>query len=274
MSCKNCHTPLPESANYCANCGSQIVRKRLSFKTFIVDFFTTVFGWDSGYFLTLKTLIVKPELVLHGYVDGLRKKYVTPLTFFAVGITISLLVFNAFQDHFLLVSTGGEMDMETMQMQMPQPVFEIGPEDAQKRDELAKAQMAIMIETQQSVLNYFNAYSFLFLPLYTLMALLVFGKPYNYTEHLVINAYLQGILFLSTALFFLLSLVLWPELYLISVIPSILYYSYAYGRLYKQSFAQIIAHLFKFVGIAIIAAIILLLISVLIGMVISKFRMS
>lgn len=271
MTCKNCHTNPNESDKFCATCGAQIIQKRITFKNLMSDFFNRFFGWDNKYFVTVKTLILKPELVLHGYVDGLRKRYVNPLTFFAIGVTVTILVFNLFQDDFLRISTGGGINSETIEAQMPEPVMGIGPEEMAERQALAKAQMVLIMETQKSILKYFNLYSFLLLPLYAFIAFLVFGKRYNYAEHLVINAYIQGMLFLNTTLFFLLGIFLLPDLYMFSIIPSILFYSYSYGRLFKQSFGKVILYLLKFFGIALAGTIFMALIAVLIEVIVKIF---
>jgi hypothetical protein len=63
------------------------------------------------------------------------------------------------------------------------------------QDEFSKSIMKFQMKSYKLI-------SFLQLPLITILAFLIFRKPYNFGEHLVINTYLQGIvLFLSILLF-------------------------------------------------------------------------
>lgn len=110
------------------------------------------------------------------------------------------------------------------------------------RQEVIDDQLA----ANKSMLNYFNIYTFLMLPLYALVSFLVFGKPHNYGEHLVINCYLQGVAFILGVVFFLLSLVINPIVYSISILFSIVYYQYSYTKLNDYSAKQSILKLLKF----------------------------
>ena len=121
---------------------------------------------------------------------------------------------------------------------------------------------------QKSILKYFNIYSFALLPLYALIGFLVFGrKRNNYTEHLVINAYIQGLTFLSTILFFILTLFAFGEYYNFGIILTIIYYAYAYGRLYGLSFWKRVLFLLKFIGTSLVLLLISTLFLVLIGII-------
>ena len=127
--------------------------------------------------------------------------------------------------------------------------------------------MEINDKVQRFILQYFNLFSFLILPIYTWIAFRVFRAPYNYGEHLVINAYLQGVTFLTTTVTFLLSLVISPAIYFMSMLITVGYYCYAYGKLYEYGLSEILMKLLKFIGILFFVLLALLLLGIIIGIV-------
>ena len=255
--CKNCNQEISDTDKYCTQCGGKIIRERITFKTLIADAFWRAIGWDNKYLKTVHHLIIKPEVILGAYVSGIRKRYVNPIAFFAIGMTISLITFNVFQEHFLELSgvAGVEID-ENFELPAESAIsFGTGDMPAETAESM-KAQMQAVAYIQKTILKYFNIYSFALLPLYALVGFLVFRKQNNYTEHLIINAYLQGFLFLWTTLFFLITLGAFDSLYNYSIILTIFFYSYAYARLYKLSFWNSVLYLLKFIGVMLILIIV------------------
>lgn len=92
MDCKNCGETLKDNANFCNNCGGLVVKQRIHFKRLLVEFFINLFGVDSRFFLTLRKMAVKPEEVVLEYLDGVRKRYVNPFAFLAIGAGLSLII--------------------------------------------------------------------------------------------------------------------------------------------------------------------------------------
>lgn len=91
MDCKNCKSKLNQKNNYCCDCGAKIIRERITIKSLLFDLLVA-FGWDSSFFVTLRHLFCKPQIVFKEYVNGTRKKYANPFTFFALSLAISLFV--------------------------------------------------------------------------------------------------------------------------------------------------------------------------------------
>ncbi len=89
MECKNCQQPLRIDYSFCANCGARIIQNRLTFKNLWHDVTERYFNMDNTFFKTLWHLIIKPELVISGYIDGVRKKYLNPINFMAIALTLS-----------------------------------------------------------------------------------------------------------------------------------------------------------------------------------------
>ncbi|MEO1652721.1 MAG: DUF3667 domain-containing protein, partial [Bacteroidota bacterium] len=237
--CKNCAHELNEEDAYCPACGAKVIKKRLTFRDLIMEVINNAFGYDSRYFRTLRLLITHPEKPLRDYVQGVRKRHINPFTFFAVGAGLALIVFNQFHDEYI------EMTTSQSQIKISESVPEDKdkPAEAKEDDEMsAKINYAI----QENMLKYFNLVSFLLLPFYGFIAMKVFGKPYNFGEHVAINAYIQGFSFLMTICLFLISLLTNPLVYLFGIVGTMIYYSYAYGRLYQYSIWQVILKFLRF----------------------------
>lgn len=222
--------------------------------------FRNVLGLDNTYFRTLKAMFVSPQLVLTDYMNGVRKKYFPPFGFFTIGAALALFAFQQFTEDYIALSQGiNESQFEVIDKA-------IEPDQEMDVDSIEE-QLANAEEIQRTILRYFNFFSFLLLPVYALMGFIVYRKPYNFGEHLVANAYMQGVTFLFTLLFFLLSLLIDPGLYMVSMIFVMGYYTYAYGKWYKLSFGKSLVKLLLFLLVLIGFFIALMLVGVIIGIV-------
>ncbi|WP_297793856.1 DUF3667 domain-containing protein [uncultured Eudoraea sp.] len=81
MECKNCGTTLNEDVNYCSNCGARIIRKRLTFKNLSHDLIERYFDLDNTFLRTFIHMFTKPEQVIEGYISGIRRKYLNPISY-------------------------------------------------------------------------------------------------------------------------------------------------------------------------------------------------
>ena len=263
MNCKNCGAALDEHAKFCPSCGAKVVTQRLNFRQMMGEFFRNVVGLDNTYLKTVKTMALSPSEVLNDFTSGVRKRYFAPFGFFAIGAAISLFAFNQFSDEYIAMSN-------SMNRQQFEVIDDLSP-DAQLDAKELEEQLAETEKAQRFLLRYYNFFSFLLLPFYTLMAFIIFRKPYNFGEHLVANAYMQGITFHFSTLFFLLSLVINPALNLMGIGAMILYYTYAYGRWYRLSFGKSLLKLLLFLLLLSGVLISLSLIGGLIGYLYGRF---
>ena len=116
MKCKNCQAELVESSSYCHKCGAKVITKRVNTKSLLREFSVNFLGWDNSFLKTLKTMLIAPNEVISAYLDGVRKKYVSPFLFVAVGTAIAMLVFNSFSDeYFEFSNTIGQTQYEFIQ---------------------------------------------------------------------------------------------------------------------------------------------------------------
>lgn len=278
MNCKNCQHILEQHALFCDNCGAKVIKNRITLKFLLSELFGKVFGLDNKYFITLKKMFLAPQEVLNEYLIGVRKRYVNPFAYLAIGAGISLIVFSFFSDDFkIMMKSGGGVDFSETNT--------IVKEDLKDTKNISKKELETLKEEQHKaqitnkflekysdfLLKYYNLVTFLFLPYYALLSKITFRKPHNYGEHIIMNAYLQGTTMYFSTVGFLISLTInVPLVFSLSVLFSIAYFSYAFKKLYQHSIKKTILKLLKFILLLVVTYITLIII-VMILMVIVIF---
>ena len=101
MNCKNCHTKLPLDSDFCNSCGGKVIRNRLTFRNLFEHISETFFNYDNKLLRTFIDLFKKPELVIDGYIEGVRKRYVNPISFFGISLTLSGLSIFIIKKYYL-----------------------------------------------------------------------------------------------------------------------------------------------------------------------------
>lgn len=260
MNCKNCNHPLSEGDKYCLECGAKVVAERLTMKRLWTEFVYSVFGWDNKYLKTAKCLIIQPEILFKDYISGVRKRYLSPFTYFSIGVTLALLLYSFNSKIYLenigyiTVKTGDKVESSID-----------SPEKAKNKPSEFNVN-EFNDKLKKLLLKYYNIMAFLLLPVYALMAYWVFRKPYNYAEHLIINTYIQGLLVIGNLILFHVGLAInKPNMLNYSFFIAIIYYLYAYGRLYKLTFKQYIFRFIRFLLFSIVVGLALVLVGVVIG---------
>jgi hypothetical protein len=266
MNCKNCKDPLEKNALFCDNCGAKVITSRITFKLLVSELFINVFGIDSKFFLTLKHLLTKPQDVLNDYLIGVRKRYVNPFAYLAVGAALSLIIFNFFSEEYKEIQGSINKDQISEMKEIAEKdlstVKNISAEELkklQKKQNSAKFTINFLEKYVNFILQNFNLIAFLFLPYYSLLSKWTYRKPYNYGEHIVINAYLQGTTMYFSIIAFFLAMLIHPLFFSISILLYILYYLYAFAQLFKLSILKTIGKLFKFLIVFLITSIIFLI---------------
>src|SRR6187399_327703 len=88
ITCLNCNAPVNES--YCSRCGQKVEVKRLTWHSLgeeVFHFFTHI---EKGFLKTTGQLIIHPGKLCKSYLDGKRKTYHKPVSFFLIWITLYL----------------------------------------------------------------------------------------------------------------------------------------------------------------------------------------
>ncbi|PKA82235.1 uncharacterized protein DUF3667 [Ulvibacter sp. MAR_2010_11] len=166
MDCKNCRTPLLESHFFCPNCGGKIIRKRINFRNLLTDFSAQFLNYDNKFLQTFIALFSRPNDVIGGYLQGVRKKYVNVIGYFAIALTLSGLQI------FLLNKFFPE-------------VLDLSSVTTKGTEEFSKKNLEFINEYQSLIMM-------LYVPLYAFLAKLVFwrNKKFNYAELLVVFTYI------------------------------------------------------------------------------------
>lgn len=221
MNCKNCNTSLSKLINYCPLCGAKIVKKRLTFKNLSIDITEQFLNIDNKFLKTFLHLFTKPELVINGFIDGTRKKYINVIQYFAVALTlvgIQVFLMNNFFHDALQLDGGFFKDFEQQSNSKTNPF------------------------NFEEMNNYQSLIYTLSVPVSTIatwIAYYVIGiRHYNFTEHLVINLYYSAQIIIVTAILSILFLCFGLNYLLISGVISIFtfgYFFYILKRVFKST---------------------------------------
>lgn len=229
MECKNCQSTLSDSSDFCQSCGGKVIRNRLTLKNLLGYFTETYFNYDNRFLQTCLKLITVPEDVIGSYIDGVRKKYVNPVSFLAISFTLSGIYLFFFKDWLK-----GIMDFSNMSTTY------------EGQEKLNEAFMDF-------IFNYNSLLYFLIIPGLALISWIVFlNKKYNYTEHIVIYLYTMSfcsivsilltiIAALSPINIMVFSLLLYPLMFI--------YHIYLLKRLFELTIKQLILKILLFVPI-------------------------
>ncbi len=238
-----------------------------------------VFGLDNAYFTTLKKMIVAPHEVLYEYLHGVRKRYMASLTYLAVGAAISLVIFNLFIDQYLELqdSFNAEQNValkETATRDLSK-IKNISAKDLaslKKEQQIAKVQLNFQRKINIFFVKYLNITTFLFLPFYALISFWTYRKPYNFGEHIIMNAYILGTTMYISIFLFLATIYISPKIFMFSILGMFLYYTYVLRRLYGDSVAKTFVKILRFLAvlfiILILTGIVLAILGIVIGIIV------
>tara|TARA_R100000306_G_scaffold15292_1_gene19394 strand:+ start:9893 stop:10744 length:852 start_codon:yes stop_codon:yes gene_type:complete len=242
MNCKNCEETLAVGTNYCHECGAKVLTNRLTLRYLFSEIYQAFFSIDSNKPLrTFIDLFKKPEEVIDGYINGVRKKYIHAFGYFTIAVTFSSIFYFIYLKFFpeALDST-----------------FYI-----QSNDE---AQIELIRNTQRKAFEYQTFIFFAFVPILALPSWIVFfnKKKYNYAEHLIINLYCYSQASIITITLFFLTIwssTLFSITSMASLIIQIIYFAYVLKRLFKLSGIQLVVKTLYFFGLLIPLYIILII---------------
>lgn len=92
--CLNCGALLAYTDKFCAACGQKTNTHRLTIKHLLHEFFHAVTHADKGIINLIRQLATQPYKVATEYVEGKRKKYFNPMTFFLLCIGFFIFMNN------------------------------------------------------------------------------------------------------------------------------------------------------------------------------------
>lgn len=175
--CINCGSAV--QTPFCGQCGQQNPPKKINFATLFRDFQSRIYGFDGLFLRTLRDLTITPGEVARNFLKGNRVRYVGPVGYFFLVLTIFLLLMQTLGiDLYTLSTTSSPIQVEE-----------------------TESQRMISRKVIEAFQNNMRIFSFVQIPISALFAWLFFRKSgYNYLENSVLVFYTSGHLMWLTVL--------------------------------------------------------------------------
>ncbi len=232
MHCKNCGYALRTDYSYCPNCGAKVIRKRITFKNLLYDFTERFLNLDNAFIKTFFYLFRQPDDVIGGYIRGVRKKYMNPVSYFTIAVALGGLFVFLFRNVFT--------DAMDYSMNLGKSMNNDNPMANSLSDSINNA-----------IFDYQQLFYILSIPLLAMVSKLIFidKKQFNLSEHLIINLY--GYSQMSICINVLYILFIWNSkiIFYIStfnIVFQIGYFTYVLKRLFKLGFGNMFIRLMLF----------------------------
>lgn len=177
-SCKNCESALVEGVAYCSSCGQASHLHRLNGHFLVHEGIHYMTHADKGVFQLIRDLAVKRGIVAREYIEGKRRKYFSPFTFFMILGAV-----------FVFASMLGESQTASDFSNHESVVTISDPVEKEARINVLERREKADLFTRK----YANLMALVSLPLTALVFWLFFWRrKYNYVEHLVAGMYMLG----------------------------------------------------------------------------------
>ena len=99
--CRNCLENLNPKVTFCHSCGAKIIKNRLTLANLAEDFNDRFLSIDAAFPKTFIALFTKPEDVIGGYIEGVRKKYLSAFGYFALSLSVAGIYVFILREYFL-----------------------------------------------------------------------------------------------------------------------------------------------------------------------------
>lgn len=217
--CINCQSQSHKDFVYCPKCSQKMQLHRLTFHDILhegIHYFTHA---DKGLFQLIRDLAVKRGRVAREFIEGKRKKYFPPMTFFFLVIAINLFVSTKTDDHTNF------------------DIAKAYPHVTTISDPVEKARWVEIYTRRERGVHFINTnintIAMVSLPIIAFVFWLFYRRSrYNYVEHLVAGMYMFGFytlfIIVAASVGYLLGI---PEnvVYIVSMLFQIGYYTLFYG---------------------------------------------
>lgn len=171
--CLNCQAPLQPDQRFCSQCGQQAVVHRFSMPHFLHEFFHAFTHTDKGIFHLLKCLATRPGPTAREYIQGKRKAYFSPFTFFLI-----VMALYVFVDPFYI---------RAVPAAAPDPAVLASIPTAEGRESYLGLLHRVN-EVQHFLTTKANIVAMVAVPLFALISwLFYYRRGFNYAEHLTAN---------------------------------------------------------------------------------------
>lgn len=167
--CLNCNEPIAEGQRFCGRCGQKSPVHRFTLAHFFHEFFHAFTHTDKGILHLLKGLATQPGVVAKEYIEGKRKKYFNPFTFF-------LILMGAY------VLSSQFFTTEKIETAVPQSILRI-PNEEVRAKAIGMFERGVKLRTFTRKSG--NILGMIAVPLIAWVFWLAYRKrSFNYAEHL------------------------------------------------------------------------------------------
>ncbi|HNP18357.1 MAG TPA: DUF3667 domain-containing protein [Fulvivirga sp.] len=169
-SCPNCEQEIIGA--FCHHCGQKKNVYRLTWRGLFDDLQKRLFGFDNNFFRTIKDLTIRPEKVIQSNIDGIRVRYIGPVGYYFLLVTIFVLIISM-------------LNIDMMQYTKDiNSAFSSGT---------SEKQAAMQSTFQGTIFENFRTVGFLMAPFFIIGVWIMFrNKKYNLLENAVLVFYAQG----------------------------------------------------------------------------------
>jgi TM2 domain-containing membrane protein YozV len=178
--CANCGTAI--ALHYCPNCGQRHAEGRLHMRHLFSEFVHNYLGTDSGFFFTIRQMLIRPGLAVNEFLAGKRKPYLKPVQFYLLMLTLYFILSEVLNVNPMDI--GNQVNRDLGYSPSPEKM-------ARKEYQQAIAAYSQNLKIIFSVLLFVLAFA---------MKTIYRKKPYTFTETLVFTLYTYGVSYLFSCL--------------------------------------------------------------------------
>ncbi|MDX1462226.1 MAG: DUF3667 domain-containing protein [Marinirhabdus sp.] len=235
MNCKNCETQLEPHDRFCKFCGAKIVTTALTYGYLANEVSERFFNIENNLiWRTIKDMFRRPGEVIHGYINGIRKRHLNPASFLALAITTSGLFLFLMQKFFQENMDASWMGQEDNPMLQDMGWFDF-------------------------MYEYQSIMYLAFIPIYALLAKFTFfnykGRN-KYLHHLIVTTYTQAhlsvVYFIPGLIAMALDINFFKYTYFFTFPLMIVFSAYVYKRFYQLTLGKIVGKTLLFAAITLV----------------------
>ena len=229
--CKNCGytTSLP----YCGHCGQRSSVGKVTFKETFQDLADNLFSISAPLPRTINTLVLNPGLLFREYLQGKRKKYYKPISFFILATVFYLFMRWLF-----------DFDIRGTVITTDSAVEQLGENN--------------MARARDFMFRNINNLLFFFVFSLSLILKVFFYKKYMLSEYVAVAFYLVGFYSLITSVNILYIKYVNPGVQFLAILAMAGYFVYAMIRFFNKKpirvgFKSLVVYVLAYLGYGILA---------------------
>lgn len=281
--CLNCGASL--TGKFCSQCGQKDLPRRQAIGDLSWNFVSSFFSFESKFFKTFASLLLKPGILIRDYNEGKRERYYHPARMYVFLSFIFFLIFALKPDEDKVNFTDGDRKMTREEKRQfidsisTNSWGDFSPKTMEEYDSIQNAKPAdkrdgtleryfqeklILLKQKrgwdektiwksfgESLQANIPKMIFLLMPIFALiLKLLYIRRDFYYSEHLVFTVFFYDFLFLAGILGLLFSMVSWLDWINFFVFLYINFYLYkAMRKVYRQSRFKTVVKFFLIISI-------------------------